>query len=335
MAADWKSCIRVLATFSNSGASPPSTQQSPTLADKRTITMLDAIESIPLEAGRRSVIHVSKGRGHGDILRLMSPSDLGEHLKPFVFLDLFAGDMRLMQEAMPVHPHSGIATVTVFTEGDVRFDEPQAGAGTLDFGAVEWMRAGGGVWHGKELSAGVSQRMQGFQLWVALPPELENGPVDSQYVESADMPTSGPATIIMGAYGDAVSPVRSPEGMNYLLVRLGAGERWTYSPPAGHTVGWVALAKGSIDVGHTIVPGQIAILEDGTSPIVIEAGTEGATFVLGSSVPHDHPLHLGYYSVHTSADALARGEARIGELGSRLQEEGDRRTGTGNVPIYR
>lgn len=297
--------------------------------------MLNALTRTDALDGQRRVIHVSAGRGHGDILRLMSPSDLGEHLKPFVFLDLFAGDMRLMQQAMPIHPHSGIATVTVFTEGDVRFDEPHAGTGTLDFGAVEWMRAGGGVWHGKELSAGNSERIQGFQLWVALPPELENGPVDGQYVEADRMPKVGPATVVLGTYDDAVSPIRSPDGMNYLLVRLSAGETWSYSPPPEHTVGWAAVAKGAIDLGTTVNPGQIAILEDGAGSIGVTAGEDGATFVIGSSVPHDHPLHLGYYSVHTTAEALALGEARIAELGERLQQEGDRRTDTGTVPVYR
>lgn len=297
--------------------------------------MLEPSNAIEAGERRRALVHVAKGRGHGDILRLMSPSDLGEHLKPFVFLDLFAGDMRLMQQAMPIHPHSGIATVTVFTEGDVRFDDPGAGTGTLTFGAVEWMRAGGGVWHGKELSAGQSARIQGFQLWVALPPELENGPVDSQYIEAAQMPRIGPATLILGSHQGATSPVRAPEGMTYLLVLLGADETWSYAPPAGHSVGWIAVAKGSVDAGRTIVPGEIAIFEDGTAPIAVAAGPEGATFVLASSVPHDHPLHLGYYSVHTNAEALARGEARIAELGAQLQQAGDRHTTGGNVPIYR
>lgn len=286
------------------------------------------------ETGRR-VMHVSKGRGHGEITRLMSPSDLGEHLKPFVFLDLFAGDMRLMQQAMPLHPHSGIATVTVFTEGDVRFEEPHAGSGSLGYGGVEWMRAGGGVWHGKELAAGASERIQGFQLWVALPPELENGPVDGQYLEASLMPKIGPATVILGAHDGAVSPVRSPSGMNYLLVRLAPGETWNYSPPSDHTVAWVAVAKGAIEVGTTVVAGEIAILEEGSAMVVMTAAESGATLVLGSAVPHDHDLHLGYYSVHTSADALHRGESRIKELGAALHEAGDRRTETGNVPVYR
>ena len=37
----------------------------------------------------RQIAHRTHGRLHGPIIRLMSPSDLGQSLKPFVFLDLF------------------------------------------------------------------------------------------------------------------------------------------------------------------------------------------------------------------------------------------------------
>jgi redox-sensitive bicupin YhaK (pirin superfamily) len=270
------------------------------------------------------------------MVRLMSPSDLGEHLKPFVFLDLFEADMRAMSRGMSIHPHSGIATVTVFTDGDVTFDDPGAGHGTIGYGGVEWMRAGGGVWHGQELSAGASATAQGFQLWVALPPELENGEPESQYIEADAMPRVGPAHIIVGAYGGATSPVRAPGGMNYLLVTLKPGERWTYEPPAGHSVAWLAVAKGGLLASEQLAKGDMAIFEAGEAPITLQ-GTEGsgATFVLGSAIPHPHDLHLGHYSVHTSAQTLAAGERRIQELGERLRAVGNRRTASGSTPVFR
>lgn len=45
-------------------------------------------------------------------------------------------------------------------------------------------------------------------------------------------------------------------------------------------------------------------------------------YVVGSAAKHRHDLVLGYYSVHTSAEALSKGEARIRELGQRLREQG-------------
>jgi hypothetical protein len=87
---------------------------------------------------------------------------LGQTLKPFVFLDIFAADKTTIHaiENMPVHPHSGIATVTVFAEGYMRYADRASGSGTLEYGGVEWMRAGRGVWHGKEMSPGDVQRLQ-------------------------------------------------------------------------------------------------------------------------------------------------------------------------------
>ena len=230
----------------------------------------------------------------------------------------------------------GVATVTVINEGHARYDDPAIGAGEIAYGGVEWMRAGGGVWHGKEMTAGDVSRMQGFQLWLALPPELENGPAESRYIDAGDMPYAWPAHIIVGKYGDVRSPVPAPDGINYLLVTLRPRESWSYEPPPGHSVGWLALAKGTLDAGSTISAGEMAIFENGEAPISLQAtGGEDAVFVLGSAVPHPHPLHLGSYSVHTSAEALAAGERRIAELGQKLKEAGDRQTASGSVPVFR
>jgi hypothetical protein len=135
----------------------------------------------------RAIVQRTRGLGHGPITRLMGPSDLGQTLKPFVFLDIFdAGAANIgAMSAMPLHPHSGIATVTVITEGHLRFDDPAIGSGVIGYGGVEWMRAGGGVWHGKEMSPGDAARIQGFQLWLALPPEFENSVPESCYLEAA------------------------------------------------------------------------------------------------------------------------------------------------------
>ena len=284
----------------------------------------------------RTIIHRTRGYGHGPIVRLMSPSDLGEQLKPFVFLDLFEADMRALAGGMPVHPHSGIATVTVFTEGDATFDDPHAGHGTIGYGGVEWVRAGKGMWHGKELSAGTSPTTQGFQLWIALPPELETAEPDAQYVVSEQVPRIGPARVIVGSYAGAPSPARAPAGINYLLVALNPGERWTYEPPAGHTIAWVAVGRGALHADERVSDGELAVFDSSEAPITLEgvAGV-GATFVLGSAVPHPYPLHLGSYSVHSSSEALAAGERHIRELKQRLDAAGDRRTEAGSTPVFR
>lgn len=266
----------------------------------------------------REVIYRTKGRAGGPITRLMSPSDLGEVVKPFVFLDLavFDGGPRTPME-MLWHPHSGIATVTVMLDGAVRYAETTGKQGVLPKGSIEWMRAGNGVWHTGEAEPGY---VKAFQLWVALPPELENGPTASHYVMPEAVPEQGPVRVILGAYGGARSPIAAPP-MTYLLVSLKAGERWTYRPPAGHDVAWAAVSDGLLRTSSAIAAGEMAIFEPAEESIDFFA--DGATrFVIGSAPGHRHELVLGNYSVHTSEEALRRGEAEIRRIGDQLRADG-------------
>ena len=266
----------------------------------------------------RTIVQRTRGNRQGPITRLMSPGDLGEVLKPFVFLDLF--DMEKTSfPGLGLHPHSGIATVTYLFEGDVRYEDTSGATGILTKGGVEWFKAGHGAWHGG--GPGDSGRTRGFQLWVALPPEHELGPVESVYQAPDAVKRIGPARVLVGAHGGVASPLKAPVSMNYLAVRLKAGESWSYQPPAGHTVGWIALATGRLLTPESVEAGELAIFEpsNGAIDFHAEADTE---FVLGSSLPHPYDLVLGSHSVHTSPAALQAAEQRISEIKRQLQSEG-------------
>lgn len=277
----------------------------------------------------RQIAHHTRGLGGGVITRLMSPSDLGQIVKPFVFLDIFEAKGPVIQsmKEMPIHPHSGIATVTVFTEGAMLFNDPNQGSGEVGFGGVEFMQAGGGVWHGKEMVPANVSHIQGFQLWYALPPELENNAPVSRYISTGGLPENGPAKIVIGEYKGTKSPLPTNEGINYLLVTLKPGQKWQYEAPKGHSVAWIALAKGKLSAGESINSGEMVVFDQSENSIYLESvGESEAVFVLGSAEPHPHTLHMGSYSVHTSAEALNKGEARINELGIKLRQAGNRKT---------
>ena len=274
-----------------------------------------------VELSPREIIHRTFGHSGGPITRLMSPSDVGELVKPFVFLDhaVFEPGSRYPMERM-WHPHSGIATVTVMLEGGVRFAETTGRQGRLPKGGVEFMQAGNGVWHTGQAEDG---EVKAFQLWVALPPELENAPNKSQYVMPADVRSSGPARVILGEYGGKKSPIVAPP-MTYLQVDLENGDEWTYVPAEGHDVAWAAVSTGLLRTPAPIRAGEMAVFAPSEQPIDFVA--EGTTrFVLGSAKKHPHELWLGNYSVHTSEEALAQGETEIRQIGRRLRA-GDRET---------
>jgi redox-sensitive bicupin YhaK (pirin superfamily) len=266
----------------------------------------------------RPMIHRTSGRAHGVTTRLASPLDVGELIKPFVLIDLLDTSGREFS-GFGLHPHSGIATLTYIAEGSVSYEDTNGAYGLLAAGGVEWTRAGQGVWHGG--GAGESGLTRGFQLWVALPPHLELGPSVSIYQDAEDARVAGPARVLLGAYEGASSAIRAPSEINYLAVRLAPGERWQYQPPAGHDVLWIAVGTGVVRAPDPVSRGELAIFAPGQDAVdfVAEAETE---FMLGSAVPHPYELVTGYYSVHTSAGALAMGEQRIREIREKLVRAG-------------
>lgn len=81
--------------------------------------------------------------------------------------------------------------------------------------------------------------------------------------------------------------------------------------------------NGALLTPSRISRGELAIFERSTSPIEFVA--DGDTrFVLGSAAEHPHDLVLGNYSVHTSREALERGDAEIRRIGASLRAEGKR-----------
>ncbi|HSI28073.1 MAG: pirin family protein [Methylophilus sp.] len=268
----------------------------------------------------RKITHRTQGNTDGPITRLVSPGDLGELIKPFVFLDSFNMEAS-RSSGFGYHPHSGIVTVSTIFEGNAEYEDSTGKAGVLTAGTVEWMQAGNGVWHTGKAVDHDHDHIRGYQLWLALPSALENSAPESIYVESANIPKVGVVRVIIGEYKGVSSPLPQISPMTYLHVRLEDGDEWTFDPPANHDVLWLAIDKGSIRVSGETLSNEIAIFDSKPAPLTLQA--QGASnFVLGSAVKHPHPLITGHYSVHTTDDALRIGEEGIRTVGKRLKAEG-------------
>src|SRR5882724_9671495 len=138
---------------------------------------------IRVEETTRAIVLRTRGLTHGAVTRLVSPGDVGEWIKPFVFLDYFEADPAEAPK-FGFHPHSGIATLTLILSGQVTYKETTDREGVIDTGGVEWMRASSGVWHTGGATG--EKRIKGFQLWVAMPPALELAEPQSQYLTPSD-----------------------------------------------------------------------------------------------------------------------------------------------------
>ena len=250
------------------------------------------------------------GKRHGPITRVFSPGDLGELLKPFVFLDYLEAPGGGGPN-FGFHPHSGIATLTFPLSFDIEHETSQGQIDRVRRGGIEWMMAGGGIWHrAKPLG---EDSICGFQIWFAMPPSHENAEPSALFIQPESVPTSGPVTVLLGNYGGACSVIPAPFDANYLWVQLRGGERWAYTMPSGHDLSWIFAQKGQLQVAGLSLEREAAIFADHAREIEFCAQGDCA-FLLGSAARHPYPLVLGSHSVHTARDALQRGTQRIAQL---------------------
>jgi redox-sensitive bicupin YhaK (pirin superfamily) len=267
----------------------------------------------------RRITQRAHGRQHGPVIRVIDPLTHAHALKPFVLLDYFDIGSPNALQGFGMHPHSGIGTVTLLIEGGLAYEDSTGKSGLLPPGSLEWMRAGAGVWHTGALTD--DGRARGFQLWVALPSELEHASSESLYITPDRVEQDGPARVTLGSHGAARSPVTGLKDINYVHVRLEDGQRWHYSPPERHEIAWVFPCAGELRTPERVGAGELAIFEESNSPLDFRA-VGNTEFVMGSAVKHPQDLVLGYYSIHSSIAAMERGAAEIERIGRKLLGSG-------------
>lgn len=274
----------------------------------------------------RTILQRHRGRQHGPITRLIDPSHLGDQLKPFIFLDFFNAPVE-RGFGFPMHPHSGIATLTWQPGCDVRYQDTTGKKGVLKAGGLEWMNAGGGAWH--QGSFDTDGLAIGFQLWVPMPPGVEDGESFGQYVAPNDVPKvaieGGALTLLLGRLttnGEVInSPVASHQDMNYFVLDLEPNAGWTYTPPHDHDVAWAFVFEGAAFISGTTTLREMLVLA-GDGDISIASGDRPTRVLVGSAKKHPHALVMGPSSVHTNEDSLRQGHARIRSIGESLAQQG-------------
>ena len=264
---------------------------------------------------KRKIIFRTKGSTHGPITRLVSPSDVGELIKPFVFLDYVNAPKG---PGFGFHPHSGIATLTYPLTFDVEHETSTGQIDTVVREGVEWVIAGGGIWHRGKVLKG--DHAVGFQLWFALPPEFENSEPNAQFISPEKVIQVNSVRLLHGEYLGYKSQLTSPVKANLMFIKLLAGETWTYQPPNECDVAWLFLQSGSLLVNEENISEELVVFEETNGELNFRAIVDSA-FLLGTAKKHNHELVLGSHSVHTNNNSLALGQEKINSIGIQLRNQ--------------
>ena len=268
---------------------------------------------------KRVIKNRTKGQGHHSMItNLVSPSRLGNDIKPFVFLDYIHG-VPPQGAGFGWHPHSGIATFTYYIEGGSDLEESTGNKVSFRAGDIEYLQAGSGAWHKGTLLE--DQPTLGFQLWITLPPELETDDATSIYVKQEEIAGNERLKVLLGIHKGMKSEITPPNDMNYLDVNLKPGENWTYTPPETHDVLWLVVYKGQLNGDLVTSVGELVVYEEGIQPVEFTSD-HGASFLLGSAKKFDHDLIVGRSSIHTSESNLNSSQSKINQVYSDLVKKG-------------
>lgn len=130
---------------------------------------------------------------------------------PWCFLDRF-GPLTFGAEATPMdvapHPHIGLQTVSWLLDGEILHDDSLAQEALLRPGGVNVMTAGHAIAHAERTPTQNTGRLNGVQLWTALPDSHRHGAPAFQHVlEVPALEVPGAiAQVFSGTLGSITSP---------------------------------------------------------------------------------------------------------------------------------
>lgn len=129
---------------------------------------------------------------------------------PWCFLDRFGPLSFTQSTPMDVapHPHMGLQTVTWLLEGEVVHDDSLKQEAVLRPGALNVMTSGGAIAHAEKTPDDNTGKLNGVQLWTALPESRRHGAAAFQHLNA--VPTfeaaGGIVQLFSGSLGGMASP---------------------------------------------------------------------------------------------------------------------------------
>jgi hypothetical protein len=238
----------------------------------------------------------SKDLGGGFVVRRSLPSAVRQAVGPFLFFDHFGpidakpGD----DHDVRPHPHIGLATVTYLFEGAMLHRDSTGVVQRIEPGAINWMTAGRGIVHSErtpEDLRGRTRRSHGLQLWAALPAEREEDEPSFAHIPAGSIPSfdmgGAKVRLLIGqAYG-VRSPVATLSPTLYLDIEGGPGARMALPDAAIERAVYGVDAPFELD-GQRIEPFTMAVLDPGTSPVLMAPGGARVVMIGGTPLGHRH-----------------------------------------------
>jgi redox-sensitive bicupin YhaK (pirin superfamily) len=238
------------------------------------------------------------------------PSTARKLVGPFIFFDHMGPADFPPGRGIDVrpHPHIGLATVTYLFSGEIVHRDSLGSHQPIRPGDVNWMTAGRGITHSERTGPEprrTGARLDGLQLWVALPRRHEETEPEFHHHPARDLPAAEVAgvqvRVLAGSAYGKTSPVRTFSPLFYVDAAIPAGGELPL--PDEYEERAVYVAGGTVACGNERAErGRMLVFTPGVA-VTLRAVSDARVALIGGA-PIDGERHIFWNFVSSS-------EARI------------------------
>ncbi|HXG58638.1 MAG TPA: pirin family protein [Thermoanaerobaculia bacterium] len=245
---------------------------------------------------------------------------------PWCFLDRYGPLSFSSGKPMDVapHPHIGLQTVSWLLEGEVVHRDSLGAEAVARPGGVNIMTAGRGIAHSEETPRSNSGRLNGVQLWIALPDA--HRAVAPAFHPVAEVPRvalrGAIVRVVAGEFEGEAHPAPAYSDLVGIDVAVHRGERVSIPLRPEREHGVMLLGGDASFDRHPLEAGMLHDLGCGRSEADFHS-REGARLLLIGGVPFGERLLMWWNFVARTAEEIAA-----------AREEWERGSGFGEVHGY-
>lgn len=232
---------------------------------------------------------------------------------PFVFIDHMGPTCLAEYENIdvPPHPHIGISTLTYLLDGSICHRDSLGNALEIKPGEVNWMTAGKGIVHSERTPESLRKKdkfIHGFQIWIALPKQLEQSEPSFHHYLEEEIPTweEGGVSykLIAGEIKGKQSPVSVHSPLFFIEVTTQTSQKISIGEKLFGEVGMYIL-DGTVQIeGDNYGSKQLLITNDAN---LCEFETNGrTTLYLFGGEPFPEERFMFWNFVNSDKDVLEK-----------------------------
>lgn len=226
---------------------------------------------------------------------------------PFIFIDHMGPTKLGPDKYMDVdqHPHIGLSTLTYLMEGSIMHEDSLGTRQLIEPGSVNWMVSGSGCSHTERTPDQLRQdkvefTMHGYQIWVALPKELENALPEFHHIDANELPNweDGAAkfTLVAGTGYGKTSPVPVHSPLFMIDIKTTADYDLCIADNLKGEVGVTIVEGGVIACDKAVSAGNMLVSKtDNVCNLTIKANSHILLFG-GEPLPEQRFIHWNFVS---------------------------------------